>query len=175
MAKHNSDTNPEVVPVDAVQESVQQFTNMTDDQRMTAMFAMFQKMTAESNKALADAIIESRKPYEDPKVAENDKIFRENDRQTEARKKAGIKQEQDYCTHIAGSNQLSEYPDERNRTAILWHQFDDGAERGICLVCQRVFEERDEDFGVWRQKVSICRRSAAGQRRWVGGMAAGRR
>lgn len=175
MAKHNQDSNPEVSTTDAVQESVQQFTKMSEDDRMAAMFAMFQKLTADSNKALADAIIESRKPYEDPKVAENDKIFRENDRQTEARKKAGIRQEQDACSHIAGSNQLSEYPDERNRTAILWHQLDTGAEVGLCLVCQRVFDEKDSDFAVWRQKSSICRRSAAGQRRWVGGLAAGRR
>lgn len=174
MAKHNQDTNPEVSNVDAVQESVQQFTKMSEDDRMAAMFAMFQKLTADSNTQLANAIIESRKPYEDPRVAENEAIFRENDRQTEARKKAGIRAEQDACSHIAGSNQLSEYPDERNRTAILWHQLDTGAEVGLCLVCQRVFDEKDNDFATWRQKASICRRSASGQRRWVGGRAAGR-
>lgn len=135
-----------------------------------------QQQAAESQKALAAAILETTKPREHVKTVkevaaeQNEALFKKNEKDLEIRKKSGIKYSQDNCDHIGGCNPLSDERDIRGRTSILWHRTDAGVEVGICLVCQRFFRPSDEpdgqkhDYWYWRKKPSMCRPSASGTR-----------
>src|SRR5271157_1606161 len=108
---------------------------MTQD-TLLAIIASMQKQQAESNEAiktLAAAIVEAGKPKEPLKTKkqladeENERMFKENEKRTEANKKALIHYSQyTACDHIAGSNELSEQRDIAGRTSIAWHRNDVG-------------------------------------------------
>lgn len=143
---------------------------MTNDSLLTIIATMqkqlmeAQKQQAEANQALADAILKSREPYEDPRKKQNEAMFKKRDTEIELRKKLTIKYAQDSCEHIAGSNPLSEQKDIAGRTSIVWHRGDVGQVFGVCTVCGRIFKEDDPDFALWRRKKSFNRESASGFR-----------
>lgn len=123
-----------------------------------------QAMAAESQaKILADAIIAAQKPYVDPKKEENEEKFREQMRRQAKAERENLKAARSQCPHIAGSNPLSEFHDQHNRTCIVWHQSPSSEWVGTCLQCQRQFFENDPDYNEWRRKPSICRVSGSGQ------------
>lgn len=116
---------------------------------------------------LAEAIIESRKPYTPPQVEENREIARQNTRKLEARKKTMERYNQDACPHLQGC--LGEQPG--NRTSIVWHRLDDGVTVfGICIACQKQFWPDDPPYTdgstymQWRRKACANSLSEAGMR-----------
>jgi hypothetical protein len=117
-----------------------------------------------NTEALANAILEARKPYVDPKQEENDELFRQQERDQQARIEQGKKQEQAACEHIVGCNPLSDSKHPSNLTSILWHRCDNSEDIGICTNCQRIFRTTDPDYGEWRRKKSYNKMSMAGQR-----------
>jgi len=121
---------------------------------------------AEANKALVEAIIESKKPYVDPKKAENEETMRRQDEEQRLRQKANIKYAQSACEHVAGGSALSEVPDLAGRTSIVWHRTDVQAEFGVCTTCNRIFTPNDEDYAFWRKKPSFNKLSASGFRQF---------
>ena len=126
-----------------------------------------QKAQAEANAKLAEAIVklnEPKAPYVDPAKAVNDETFRKQMDDIHRFEKANKAYAESNCTHIAGSNQLSDTPDLHGRTAIAWHTGDIGQETGICTVCGHLFRDVDPDFHIWRRKKSINHQSAAGHR-----------
>lgn len=126
-----------------------------------------QKQQAEANRLLAEAIIESTKPkapYVDPSKAINEETFRKQMDQIHQFEKANKAYAESNCSHIAGSNQLSDTPDLYGRTAIAWHTGDVGQEFGLCTVCGHLFRDIDADFHIWRSKKSINHQSASGHR-----------
>ena len=125
-----------------------------------------QRAQTEANKALAEAIMDSRKPYEDPKKKINDEIFKKQEQLLTTQQKANIKSAQDQCEHIAGCNQLSEQKDLYGKTSIAWHRGDLGQVFGVCTVCQRIFHQDDPDFQKWKRMPSFNKMSTSGSR-WV--------
>ena len=125
-----------------------------------------QRAQTDANKALAEAIMDSRKPYEDPKKKINDEIFKKQEQLLTTQQKANIKSAQDQCEHIAGCNQLSEQKDLYGKTSIAWHRGDLGQVFGVCTVCQRIFHQDDPDFQKWKRMPSFNKMSTSGSR-WV--------
>jgi hypothetical protein len=115
-----------------------------------------------SSKVIAQALIESRKPYVDPRTEENDKLMRESMREVQTRINAEIEASRDNCAHLQGSNALSEFQGQLG--SFVLHQLDTGAVVGICTNCQKqIWSNRKED-AEWFRKKSANRMSRAGQR-----------
>ena len=129
---------------------------------LKAMIVDSQKETA---KLIADALIESKKPFIDPRVAENEAMFRKSSRELEERKRQMIIADQASCEHFQGSNQLSEKTGDL--TAIAWHRYDDNVIRGICTNCLRLFVPTDPDYVSQFRRKSGNRISSAGRRDYL--------
>jgi hypothetical protein len=91
-----------------------------------------QKQNAESNKLLAEAIMESRKPYVDPKVLEQKRLALE-ERQAqirqEARNRAAKKTQ---CPHIR----------DNGTSSINWMEHSNSITKGVCSNCFSEFDAR---------------------------------
>lgn len=131
------------------------------------LLELLSKMNAESAKTLAAAIVEAQKPYEDPKKAANEEMFRQNTRRQMEQQDADKKASQAHCPHIAGCNSLSEFRDHMNRTSIIWHKTDATEVVGICTNCQRWFRSNEPDYSEWRSKPCFNRPSASGNREYM--------
>lgn len=110
-------------------EKVSTEAPMTMDTLMK-LFLEQQKETATSQKALADALLESRKPYIDPKyVAELEQ--RRKDRKQlvdlEIKKRAYAKKA---CQHLNEGGKLN----------IKWMQHSNNIILGVCGICQSQFD-----------------------------------
>ncbi|MBS1816206.1 MAG: hypothetical protein JSS87_15150 [Acidobacteria bacterium] len=134
---------------------------------MNDLLAILGKMSDAQTDRLANALIEAKKPYIDPKDVENAEIMRAQAREQYKREKEGIKRMQDNCPHIRGCNPLSEMSDPSGLTSIAWHKLDSGEVIGICTYCTRVFKSADPDYQLWRNKKSGNRLSAAGDREFT--------
>lgn len=135
------------------------------------LIALLAKMSADqqsSTAALASAIVEglkeSQKPYEDPRKAENEKMFRDQNRRIEEQKRSNDRAAQEFCPHIAGCNGLSHFKDYMGRTCIIKHTNDVGETIGLCTNCQREFRTTDHDYMKWMSQPSINQPSGGGQR-----------
>lgn len=88
------------------------------------------KETAKSNKELSDALLESRKPYVDPRVIE-EREQRRKDREAlvdlTRRQRAYAKRA---CPHI----------NEGGKPNIKWMQHSNGIILGVCGTCQSQFD-----------------------------------
>ena len=126
-----------------------------------------QRLQAEANKALAEAIIDSKKPYVDPRKKLNDEMFKDQERQIALRTKMNVQYAQSTCEHIAGCSQLSEQKDIAGRTSFVWHRNDIGVDIGVCTVCQKILRPEDPDYALWRRKSSFNKLSAAGTRTFM--------
>ena len=175
--------NAETAPQSETLPQMTQDTLLTiiaNMQRQMLEMSSGQKALAEaivqSGKIQSEAIIEAGKPKLPPKTdrqkaeEENDKQFREREKQLEVNKKLNLMYEQDNCDHIAGSSSLSEQRDIAGRTSIAWHRNDVGADVGVCTVCQRIFHPTDpvdkqgRTYAYWRKQPSFNRLSQAGHR-----------
>jgi|SRR5665213_1022445 len=139
-----------------------------------ALLELIARMNADASDRLAKALLESRKPWTDPKQEENEEFMRKQERVQRERTAAATKEYQDNCPHIAGSNPLSDQADLLGRTCIIWHTSDVGETFGICSNCQRVFRENEADYASWRRKPSINKQSRAGERLFADPLAARR-
>lgn len=127
-----------------------------------AVSAAVSKSSETSARIIAEALVESKKPYIDPRAAENDAAMREATRKLHERIEADIKASQEICPHMQGSNALSDF--QGQLTSIVMHRLDTGLVVGICTNCQRqFFSDRPEDRKFFAQK-SGNRMSAAGTR-----------
>lgn len=117
---------------------------------------------------IAEAMVEAKKPYVDPKQVANDAAMRASMKaQAEQLRRNTHQYQYEECSHIMGSHPLSDAADQFGRTAIAWHRLDTGTIFGICTVCQRPFWPNDPDYKTWRAKKSACRMSSAGQRQFI--------
>jgi len=131
---------------------------------LASVISKTQEQASLQTKALVDAILESRKPYVDPKRAENEKRWRESMRRQRLKLDASLKADQNRCEHIMGSNALSEYPDLHRRSSILKHALDTGEVIGMCTNCGRVWWPDDPDYFSQLKRHTTNKMSQAGQR-----------
>lgn len=123
-----------------------------------------EKIVSEGMSELAKAIIESRKPYVDPRQEENERAMRESMRKVNERMKAQIIASQETCPHLQGSSENSDFTGQLS--SIVMHRLDSGVVVGICTNCQLQIFSDDKDVNVqkiFRQK-SGNRMSSAGIR-----------
>lgn len=83
---------------------------------------------------LAAAIIESKKPYIDPRQVQNEAAMRESMRIVNERMKAQIIASQSTCPHLQGSSENSDFTGQLS--SIVMHRLDSGVVVGICTNCQ---------------------------------------
>ena len=120
---------------------------LTNDQ-LLKMLVDVQKEAANSNRLLAEALLESRKPYIDPAVLE-------------AKRKAGEEREKEVaqtmrikiatkaqCPHLR-TNSDGSYGDKLN---IKWMEHSQGIIKGVCGTCFSEFDTRNpKDVEVLRR------------------------
>lgn len=119
---------------------------------LVKMLAESQMEQAKSNKALADAILEGRKPYIDPKfVAEMEqrRVDRKMLVDQEMRKRALTKK---LCPHM----------NEGGKSNVKWHQHSNGIILGACGTCGSPFDatHNREDALILRQDLKAMRNMA---------------
>lgn len=125
-----------------------------------------------TSETLAQAILEARKPYKDPAQEENDRVMRENMRETQERIRKEMSLSQDACPHKQGCNPLSEF--QSPLSSFVTHTLDTSEVIGVCTNCGKIIRStRQEDLKFFRDK-SANRRSSAGQRSFLDPMAAQR-
>lgn len=115
-----------------------------------------------SAKILAEAILESRKPYKDPLQEKNAEAMRLSDRELQKRLKQEVDASRDNCEHLQGSNALSEQKSDRG--SFVLHQLDTGELIGICTNCQKEISSLRPEDKPFFKKQSGNRMSRAGQR-----------
>jgi hypothetical protein len=132
------------------------------DELQALISASVSQAVEASSKVIAAALVESRKPYVDPRAEANDKVMREQMREVHNRINAEIEASRDQCAHLQGSNALSEFQGQLG--SFVLHQLDTGVVVGICTNCQKqIWSNRKED-AEWFRKKSANRMSRAGQR-----------
>ncbi len=131
---------------------------------VAAVSTAVQQSSETSAKMIAEAMLESRKPYIDPKQVENEANMRDSMRKAQERMNAEIKESQAVCQHLQGSNALSDFPSPFNLTSIIPHQLDTGELVGVCTNCIKVFRMGDPDYKVQMARKSGNRMSRSGQR-----------
>lgn len=116
----------------------------------------------QSSKVIAQALVDSRKPYVAPGTEENERRMREQNREIQERIKREIEASRESCAHLQGSNALSEFQGQLG--SFVLHQLDTGVVVGICTNCQKqIWSNVAEDAEHFRRK-SANRLSRAGQR-----------
>lgn len=134
----------------------------------SAIASAVSQSQASSAKIIADAMLEARKPYVDPRQLENEKAMRESMRAVNERINREIELSKETCPHLQGSNALSEFQGQLG--SFVLHQLDTGEVIGICTNCQKIIrstndgkEGRPDDRQFFNKK-SANRLSRAGQR-----------
>jgi uncharacterized protein with PIN domain len=131
---------------------------------LRTVISQTQEQASTQTKALVEAILESRKPYIDPKREENEKRWRAQMRKQREMMDANLKADQNRCEHIMGSNALSEYPDLHNRSSIIKHVLDTGEIIGMCTNCNKVWWPGDADYYTELRRHTTNKMSSAGRR-----------
>lgn len=122
----------------------------------------------QSGQVMADAILQSRIPYVDPRQKENEDTMRKNTRETTERIAREIEASRESCLHVQGSNALSEFQGVMG--SFVLHQLDTGVTVGICTNCQKTIWSNEEWLSEhpkdrqWFQRKNANRMSRAGQR-----------
>lgn len=93
--------------------------------------------SANQGQQIAAALLEARKPYEDPKQKANEESMRRSMHASDESQRRALAQDQLLCTHRKGSNALSSFPAENNY-AFIKHVLDTGEIIGICTNCTKV-------------------------------------
>ncbi|MGA8221073.1 MAG: hypothetical protein WB780_05405 [Candidatus Acidiferrales bacterium] len=118
------------------------------NEQLLRMLLESQKENAKSNKLLADAILESRKPYVDPKVLEAKRQAGE-DRKREIQMQLNIKiNTKRGCPHIR----------DNGTPNIKWMEHSNGITKGVCGGCFSEFDTRNkEDYALLRRDLKSIR------------------
>jgi hypothetical protein len=132
------------------------------DELQALISASVSQAVEQSSKVIAQALVESRKPYVNPLHEENDRRLREANHEIQERIKREIEASRDNCAHLQGSNALSEF--QGMLGSFVLHQLDTGVVVGICTNCQKqIWSNEPKDSEFFRRK-SANRMSRAGQR-----------
>jgi hypothetical protein len=134
------------------------------DELQALIAASVSQAVTASSKIIAEAMLESRKPYISPADVENQKRMRESTRESQERILAQIAADQDTCPHKQGSNSLSEFQSQLG--SFVLHQLDTGVVVGICTNCQKKIWSNSNDPSElkWFREKQANRISRAGQR-----------
>jgi len=136
-----------------IKEAVQAATSRSSD----ASTQVLQEFT--------QAMKDMRKPWVDPRSEENDRLMREQMRETTKRIAESIKYSQSTCPHFQGSNELSDF--QGALSSIVKHVLDTGVVWGICTNCLREFWPEDQDYAKEMNRKSGNRPSQAGRRMFL--------
>lgn len=112
-------------------------------------FAEMLTALVDSNKRMAEALLESRKPYVDPGRVANEEQDRLGFRLQREAMERNRKAEQNACSHMAGNRGSKPSSTDTN---IHWHTNELGITNGICKSCQRWFTPDDADYAHWRMR-----------------------
>lgn len=104
------------------------------------------EQSASAFEKLANALIESRKPYVDPKQAENEENMRKQMREQTRKQKLLLERDQQVCEHKQGSNSLSMFTSPMGMSSIIHHTLDTGEVIGICTNCIKIIRWGDPDY-----------------------------
>jgi hypothetical protein len=132
------------------------------DELQALISASVSQAVEQSSKVIAEALIQSRKPYVDPKNEENDRRMRASNHEIQQRIKREIEASRDSCAHLQGSNALSEF--QGMLGSFVLHQLDTGVVVGICTNCQKQIWSNDPKDSEFFRRKSANRMSRAGQR-----------
>jgi hypothetical protein len=134
------------------------------DELQALISASVSQAVEQSSKVIAQALVDSRKPYVDPKHEENERIMRAQNHDIQERIKREIEASRDTCPHLQGSNALSEFQGQLG--SFILHQLDTGVVVGICTNCQKQIwsNSKDPEELKWFNKKQANRMSRAGQR-----------
>ncbi|MHB8501505.1 MAG: hypothetical protein ACYDHE_11245 [Candidatus Acidiferrales bacterium] len=94
-----------------------------------------QKQLAESQNAMAAALLESRKPYVDPKVLEQKQLALE-----ERRKQINVEYRQRVAT-----KKICPHKRENGTYNIKWMEHSNHITTGVCGTCRSEFDTRNQD------------------------------
>lgn len=151
-----------------VQEQAPQETKKTGkislgiEELQALISASVSEAVEQSSKVIAQALIESRKPYVDPRQEQNQKMMQDQQRELHDRIKADIAASRENCAHLQGSNALSEFQGQLGSFVV--HQSDTGVAFGICTNCQKVIWSNNPADRQWFVRKQANRMSRAGQR-----------
>lgn len=149
-------------------EKISLSTDELKDLITTAISSAITQSNQASAKVIADAMLEARKPYVDPRQEANEKAMRESMRMVQDRINKEIEASKNTCPHLQGSNALSEFQGQLG--SFVLHQLDTGEVIGICTNCQKIIRSTNDgqdgrpNDSQWFNKKSANRLSRAGQR-----------
>jgi hypothetical protein len=128
-------------------------------EQLMRMLIESQAETAKANKALADAILESRKPYVDPKVlAQKQKDLEDRQKQIAQDQRIRVATKR-ICPHVR----------ENGTQNIKWMEHSNGITMGVCGTCRSEFDTRNpDDLAILRRDLKAIKnmgRSGAHARR----------
>jgi len=112
---------------------------------------------------LVQAIIESRKPYVDPKQEVNNEEFRRANKQQEEDKRRMVKAAQDNCPHEKGANGNRSF----GESAFWKIRLDTGETIGICSQCGKEISSLYPEHSQYFRKRGDNLDAAAGQRQFM--------
>lgn len=147
-------------------ESLEQPLSITSDQLQqilaAAGTAQSQSKTDEF-KLLVEAIIESRKPYIDPKAEANEKEFQRTNQELEENKRRAVADAQKNCPHEKGSTGNRSF----GESAFWIHRLDSQETIGICSQCNKVISSLNPDDTIFFRKRGDNLPSQAGVRTFL--------
>lgn len=131
MAKQNEETqSKQDAPKSSISiEELQAVVN-------AAVSAALQQTNA-SGKDIAQALLDARKPYVNPRDKANEDSMRLSMREQAKLTKAQVEQDQELCPHKKGANALSSRMDNQDSSWVK-HILDTGEVIGICTNCTKV-------------------------------------
>lgn len=134
---------------------------------LQALVAAAVKAASEQNAAvIAQALIESKKPYVDPAQKANEDFMKQQMRVATERMDREREMARETCPHKQGCNPLSEF--ESTKSAFAIHQLDTGEVIGICTNCGKLISSLNpEDRPLFASKQGGNRPSRAGQRVFI--------
>jgi hypothetical protein len=112
-------------------------------EKLLEMFVATQKENAQNQKLLAEALLESRKPYVDPAVLEQKRlagIERAAQIKLELRKRILTKAQ---CPHTRTESDMNGNLTFGEKLNIKWQEHSNGIIKGVCGTCFSEFDTRN--------------------------------
>lgn len=106
------------------------------------------RQNAEAQRQLADAILESRKPYVDPKVVEAKERDAKERKMMIDRELRNRQSRRLGCPHVR----------DNGTDNIKWMEHSNGITKGVCGTCQAEFDTRNkDDYALLRRNIKAIR------------------
>lgn len=116
------------------------------------MLVEAQRDAATSNKQLAEALLESRKPYVDPAVLEQKRMALEEKRKQVAITMLQRVETKRQCLHRRTNNDGT-FGEKLN---IKWQEHSGGIVLGVCGTCFSQFDSRNPDDLAWLRRDGVA-------------------